>query len=134
MYLLIFIFGFVYSFNSQSMRNGLPASARQKYSSIDQSAPVNLAVSHDTASAAAAAADALALSHKINDVAALTKPSALESEQDAISSSIANLYQHKLPYCPPESQSSLYYPGYFSRPPASYGYVSILSFFSIPHE
>lgn len=107
------------SYNGQSLRNGLPSATRSKYSSVDQSAPVNLAVSQD---AGAGAADALALSHKMNDVAALTKPSALESEQDAISSSIANLYQHKLSYCQPETSTSLYYPSFYpSRAPTNYG-------------
>lgn len=97
----------------------MPSAARSKYSSVDQSAPVNLAVSQD---ANASAADALALSHKMSDVAALTKPSALESEQDAISSSIAKIYQHKLPYCPPETSTSLYYPSFYpSRAPTNYG-------------
>lgn len=66
---------------------------------------------------------ALVLSHKPSDVAALcaaAKPSSLESEQDAISSSIASLYQHKMPYCPPPSMpdaaSQLYYPNFYPRP------------------
>lgn len=107
------------SYNGQSLRNGMPSAARSKYSSVDQSAPVNLAVSQDSS---ASTADALGLSHKMSDVAALTKPSALESEQDAISSSIANLYQHKLSYCPPETSTSLYYPSFYpSRAPTNYG-------------
>lgn len=63
------------------------------------------------------------MNHKSNDVSALTKPSSLESEQDAISSSIASLYQHKLAYCTPspETTSPLYYPGFYARPPTSFG-------------
>lgn len=100
------------------MRNGLPPVSRPKYSSHDQSAPVNLAQDGN-----GSAADALAHSRKMNDVAGLTKPSALESEQEAISNSIASLYQPKLSYCPPESTSSLYYhhQNFYSRPPTSYG-------------
>lgn len=67
---------------------------------------------------------ALVLGHKPNEVAALcaaAKPSSLESEQDAISSSIASLYQHKLPYCPPsipDAASPLYYSNFYGRPTA----------------
>lgn len=70
---------------------------------------------------------ALVLGHNPNDVAALcaaAKPSSLESEQDKISSSIASLYQHKMPYCPPPSipdaASSLYYQNFYGRP-STYG-------------
>lgn len=65
---------------------------------------------------------AMVLSHKPSEVAALcaaAKPSSLESEQDAISSSIASLYQHKMPYCPPsipDAASPLYYPNFYARP------------------
>lgn len=67
---------------------------------------------------------ALVLGHKPSDVAALcaaAKPSSLESEQDAISSSIASLYQHKMPpYCQPPSMpdaaTPLYYPNFYARP------------------
>lgn len=141
-----------HSYNgSQSLRNGLSSpSSRSKYSpQVDQSAPVNLAVSQSLTAAAAAAAaagdnGALVLGHKQNEVAALcaaAKPSSLESEQDAISSSIASLYQHKLPYGPPPppsmqdaaAASSLYYSNFYTRPSVGtvYGYVKKLYFFSI---
>lgn len=71
------------------------------------------------------------LHHKADSVlTAAAKPSSLESEQDAISSSIASLYQHKLAYCqpPPPAEAaaaaqSLYYSNYYGRPPtgAVYG-------------
>lgn len=108
-----------YSYNgSQSLRNGLSSpSSRSKYSQLDQSSPVNLAVSQSMQENGA-----LVLGHKSNEVAALcaaAKPSSLESEQDAISSSIASLYQHKMPYCPPsipDATASLYYPNFYPRP------------------
>lgn len=126
-----------YSYNgSQSLRNGLSSpSSRSKYSQVDQSAPVNLAVSQSMTENGT-----LVLNHKPNEVAALcaaAKPSSLESEQDAISSSIASLYQHKLPYGPPpppsmqDAATSLYYSNFYPRPSVGtvYGYVH--SFFHI---
>lgn len=122
-----FIFNFGSYNGSQSLRNGLPSpSSRSKYSQLDQSSPVNLAVSQSMSDNGT-----LVLGHKTNEVAALcaaAKPSSLESEQDAISSSIASLYQHKMPYCPPsipDAASPLYYPNFYARPTAGsvYGYV-----------
>lgn len=116
--------GFCSYNGSQSLRNGLSSpSSRSKYSpQVDQSAPVNLAVSQ--ALTAAVDNGALVLGHKPNEVAALcaaAKPSSLESEQDAISSSIASLYQHKLPYGPAPPPPSMqdaaaYYSNFYARP------------------
>lgn len=125
------------SFNGgQSLRNGLSSPSRSKYSQIDQSAPVNLAVSQSMSDngSHSQSNNGLSLSHKQNDVASLTaaaKPSSLESEQDAISSSIASLYQHKLAYCPPDATTPLYYSNFYGRPPTSsvYGYVYYYNFF-----
>lgn len=129
----------VHSYNgSQSLRNGLSSpSSRSKYSpQVDQSAPVNLAVSQALTSATVSAAaenGALVLGHKPNEVAALcaaAKPSSLESEQDAISSSIASLYQHKLTYGPPPppptmQDAAAYYSNFYARPSVGtvYGYA-----------
>lgn len=122
-----------YSYNgSQSLRNGLSSpSSRSKYSQVDQSAPVNLAVSQSLTDNGT-----LVLSQRPSEVAALcaaAKPSSLESEQDAISNSIASLYQHKMPYGPPPPQppsmpdaaTPLYYSNFYTRPSVGtvYGYV-----------
>lgn len=106
------------SFNGgQSLRNGLSSPSRSKYSHVDQSAPVNLTQSLNDSSS-----NGLSLGHKQSEAASLTaaaKPSSLESEQDAISSSIASLYQHKLAYCPPDATTQLYYQNFYGRPPTS---------------
>lgn len=113
------------SFNGgQSLRNGLSSPARQKYSQVDQSVPVNLAVSQSLSLSenVPTSMNGLSMGHKQNEAASLTaaaKPSSLESEQDAISSSIASLYQHKLAYCPPDATTPLYYPNFYARPPTS---------------
>lgn len=106
---------------SQMLRNGISSPSARKYSHLDQSAPVNLAVSQSM-SDNGISSNGLSMSHKQNDVASLTaaaKPSSLESEQDAISNSIASLYQHKLAFGPPETATPLYYPNFYARPPTS---------------
>lgn len=107
---------------NQMLRNGISSPSVRKYSHLDQSAPVNLAVSQSMLDNGSSS-NGLSMSHKQNDVASLTaaaKPSSLESEQDAISNSIASLYQnHKLAYGPPETATPLYYPNFYGRPPNS---------------
>lgn len=103
------------------LRNGISSPSARKYSHLDQSAPVNLAVSQSM-SDNGSSSNGLPMGHKQNDVISLTaaaKPSSLESEQDAISNSIASLYQHKLAFGPPDTTQPLYYPNFYARPPTS---------------